>query len=37
LAKDQSYVLYMLGQEALATVLLPIGELTRGPGSEPRP
>jgi tRNA-uridine 2-sulfurtransferase len=29
LAKDQSYVLYMLGQEELATVLLPIGELTK--------
>ena len=28
-AKDQSYVLYMLGQRELATVLLPIGELTK--------
>ena len=28
-AKDQSYVLYMLGQEALAKVLLPVGELTK--------
>jgi tRNA-specific 2-thiouridylase len=28
-AKDQSYVLYMLGQEQLARVLLPIGELTK--------
>jgi tRNA-specific 2-thiouridylase len=29
LAKDQSYVLYMLDQSALARVLLPIGELTK--------
>ncbi|MGH9048799.1 MAG: tRNA 2-thiouridine(34) synthase MnmA [Acidimicrobiia bacterium] len=28
-AKDQSYVLYMLGQRELARVLLPIGELTK--------
>jgi tRNA-specific 2-thiouridylase len=28
-AKDQSYVLYMLGQEELAVLLLPIGELTK--------
>jgi tRNA-specific 2-thiouridylase len=28
-AKDQSYVLYMLGQEQLARVLLPIGELNK--------
>lgn len=28
-AKDQSYVLYMLGQRELASVLLPIGELTK--------
>jgi tRNA-specific 2-thiouridylase len=28
-AKDQSYVLYMLGQDELARVLLPIGELTK--------
>jgi tRNA-specific 2-thiouridylase len=28
-AKDQSYVLYMLGQAELARVLLPIGELTK--------
>ena len=28
-AKDQSYVLYMLGQEALSRVLLPVGELTK--------
>lgn len=28
-AKDQSYVLYMLGQEQLSRVLLPIGELTK--------
>jgi tRNA-specific 2-thiouridylase len=28
-AKDQSYVLYMLGQDALARVLLPVGELTK--------
>lgn len=28
-AKDQSYVLYMLGQEQLASVRLPIGELTK--------
>jgi tRNA-specific 2-thiouridylase len=28
-AKDQSYVLYMLGQEELARVLLPVGELTK--------
>ncbi len=29
-AKDQSYVLYMLGQTQLARLLLPIGELTKG-------
>jgi tRNA-uridine 2-sulfurtransferase len=28
-AKDQSYVLYMLGQRELSRVLLPIGELTK--------
>jgi len=28
-AKDQSYVLYMLGQEQLAQLLLPVGELTK--------
>jgi tRNA-specific 2-thiouridylase len=28
-AKDQSYVLYMLGQSELATTLLPVGELTK--------
>ena len=28
-AKDQSYVLYMLGQVALARVLLPVGDLTK--------
>jgi tRNA-specific 2-thiouridylase len=28
-AKDQSYVLYMLGQPELARVLLPVGELTK--------
>jgi tRNA-specific 2-thiouridylase len=28
-AKDQSYVLYMLGQEELARVLLPVGALTK--------
>ncbi len=28
-AKDQSYVLYMLGAEELAQVLLPVGELTK--------
>ncbi|MCY3926091.1 MAG: tRNA 2-thiouridine(34) synthase MnmA [bacterium] len=28
-AKDQSYVLYMLDQEALAKVLLPVGEMTK--------
>ena len=28
-AKDQSYVLYMLGQEALARVLLPVGEMAK--------
>ena len=28
-AKDQSYVLYMLGPEQLARTLLPIGELTK--------
>jgi tRNA-specific 2-thiouridylase len=28
-AKDQSYVLHMLGQEQLARVLLPVGELTK--------
>ncbi len=28
-AKDQSYVLYMLGQAELARVLLPVGELTK--------
>jgi len=28
-AKDQSYVLYMLGQAELSRVLLPIGELTK--------
>jgi tRNA-specific 2-thiouridylase len=28
-AKDQSYVLYMLGQRELARVVLPIGELTK--------
>jgi tRNA-specific 2-thiouridylase len=29
-AKDQSYVLYMLGQETLARVLLPVGDMTKG-------
>ena len=29
-AKDQSYVLSMLGQEQLSRVLLPVGELTKG-------
>ena len=29
LSKDQSYVLYMLGQEQLAKLLLPIGALTK--------
>jgi tRNA-uridine 2-sulfurtransferase len=29
-AKDQSYVLYMLGQRELACTMLPIGELTKG-------
>ena len=28
-AKDQSYVLYMLGQEQLSRLLLPVGELTK--------
>jgi tRNA-specific 2-thiouridylase len=28
-AKDQSYVLYMLGQEQLAATLLPVGDLTK--------
>lgn len=28
-AKDQSYVLYMLGQRELARLLLPVGELTK--------
>jgi len=28
-AKDQSYVLHMLGQDALSRVLLPVGELTK--------
>jgi tRNA-specific 2-thiouridylase len=28
-AKDQSYVLYMLGQDQLARILLPVGELTK--------
>jgi tRNA-specific 2-thiouridylase len=28
-AKDQSYVLYMLGQHELSRVLLPVGELTK--------
>src|SRR6476646_4653972 len=28
-AKDQSYVLYMLGQHELARTLLPVGELTK--------
>ena len=28
--KDQSYVLYMLGQKALARVLLPVGHMTKG-------
>jgi tRNA-specific 2-thiouridylase len=28
-AKDQSYVLYMLGREELAMTLLPVGELTK--------
>jgi tRNA-specific 2-thiouridylase len=28
-AKDQSYVLYMLGQDELARTLLPVGELTK--------
>lgn len=28
-AKDQSYVLYMLGQSELAQVMLPVGELTK--------
>jgi tRNA-specific 2-thiouridylase len=29
LSKDQSYVLYMLGQEQLSRLLLPVGELTK--------
>jgi tRNA-specific 2-thiouridylase len=29
-AKDQSYVLYMLGQAELARLCLPVGELTKG-------
>jgi tRNA-uridine 2-sulfurtransferase len=29
-AKDQSYVLYVLGQDALARTLLPVGDLTKG-------
>jgi tRNA-specific 2-thiouridylase len=29
-AKDQSYVLYMLGQTQLGRLLLPVGELTKG-------
>ncbi len=29
LSKDQSYVLYMLGQEQLGKLLLPVGELTK--------
>jgi tRNA-specific 2-thiouridylase len=29
LAKDQSYVLYMLGQRQLARLLLPVGEMTK--------
>ena len=29
LSKDQSYVLYALGQEQLATLLFPLGELTK--------
>jgi tRNA-specific 2-thiouridylase len=29
MAKDQSYVLYMLGQSELAQVMLPVGELTK--------
>lgn len=29
LAKDQSYVLYMLGQDQLSRLLLPVGELTK--------
>ncbi|MGH9004669.1 MAG: tRNA methyl transferase PRC-barrel domain-containing protein, partial [Acidimicrobiia bacterium] len=28
-AKDQSYVLYMLGQDVLSSLLLPVGELTK--------
>jgi len=28
-AKDQSYVLYMLGQDELSALLLPVGELTK--------
>ena len=28
-AKDQSYVLYMLGQQQLSRVLLPVGEMTK--------
>ncbi|MGH8976365.1 MAG: tRNA 2-thiouridine(34) synthase MnmA [Acidimicrobiia bacterium] len=28
-AKDQSYVLYMLGQDVLSRLLLPVGELTK--------
>ena len=28
--KDQSYVLYMLGQEELAHILFPLGEMTKG-------
>ena len=28
-AKDQSYVLYMLGQETLSRVLLPVGDMTK--------
>ncbi len=36
-AKDQSYVLSMLGQEALARVLFPVGDMTkaRRPGQRP--
>ena len=29
-AKDQSYVLHMLGQDQLARILLPVGQLTKG-------
>ena len=36
-AKDQSYVLYMLGQRELARTLLPVGELTKAEVRARRP